>query len=242
MEKEARVAHRTGTAKAQYIGRMFGRIARRYDLLNGMMSLCQARRWRRIAAELAAPAPGGISLDIATGTGDLALELARLGRGQVIASDFSGEMLVLARAKATGADLAGRMTFVLADAHALPFPDRAFCCATVAFGVRNFTNPRRAFAELGRVVERGGRVVCLELLRPYRGRTAALYHLYLQRIVPAVGHWVSGDGEAYRYLPESVRSFMTARQLQDLMEDAGLRAVHYRTMNWGTIAVHVGVK
>ena len=236
------MAHLTGTAKARFVSRMFGRIAQRYDLLNGMMSLCQARRWRRIAAESAAPASDGMALDIATGTGDLALELAALAGGQVVASDFSEEMLQRARTKAAEAGIEDAVTFILADAHQLPFSDGAFTCATVAFGVRNFTNPLRALAELRRVVRQDGRVVCLELVRPNQGVRAALYHLYLRRVVPALGELVSGDGEAYQYLPESVRSFLTAGELQAMMESTGLRAVHYRTMNWGTVAVHVGVK
>ncbi|MBI4499151.1 MAG: ubiquinone/menaquinone biosynthesis methyltransferase [Chloroflexi bacterium] len=221
---------------------MFGRIARRYDLLNGMLSWCQAQSWRRAAAELAAPGLNGPALDVATGTGDLAFELARLGRGQVVALDFNQEMLALARAKAAETDWEDRLTFVLGDAHELPFPDHAFASATIAFGLRNVISPPRAFAELRRVVATGGRIVCLELVQPSMGLTAAFYHLYLDRIVPHLGRCVSGDGEAYRYLPESVRAFLTARQLQELMEGAGLRGVWYQTLNWGTVAIHVGCK
>jgi demethylmenaquinone methyltransferase/2-methoxy-6-polyprenyl-1,4-benzoquinol methylase len=221
---------------------MFGRIAPRYDLLNTFMSLRQAQRWRRTAVEWAALPSGGLALDVATGTGDLALELALTGQGRVIALDVSAEMLARARGKIGAAGRAGSVDFVHTDAHALPFPDGTFTCATVAFGIRNFANPRQAFAELRRVVQRDGRVVCLELLRPSSGVTAAVYLWSLQRIVPALGQWMAGDEEPYRYLVDSLRTFMTADQLQKAMEEAGLHSVRYRIMNWGTVAVHVGVR
>ena len=233
--------HLTGNARTQYVGRMFGRIASRYDLLNDVLSLRQAQRWRRLAADLAALPANGLALDVASGTGDLALQLARTSGGRVIASDVCGEMLGIAQHKAALDGLAGQITCALADAHALPYASGTFACATVAFGVRNFAQPLEALAEMRRVVQPGGRVVCLEFPRPVIGPMASAYLWSLRQVAPALGRWVAGDEEPYEYLAESVRTFLTARQLQQLMEDAGLRQVRYQTMNCGTVAIHVGI-
>ncbi|MCX6021162.1 MAG: ubiquinone/menaquinone biosynthesis methyltransferase [Chloroflexi bacterium] len=236
------MAHLTGTPRAKYVHHMFGRIAARYDLLNGLMSLGRDRHWRREAALLAAPDPGSAALDLATGTGALAMELARSGAASVVGVDFSAPMLAQGRRRVAAAGMAGRVQLMLGDAHALPFPDGAFSCATVAFGVRNFADPLRAMTELRRVVQPGGRVVTLELLRPDRGPAATIYRMYLHRMAPLIDRCLGGDGEAYHYLGSSVQTFLTPDQFQGMMEAAGFRNVTYYSFHLGVIAVHLALR
>lgn len=229
-----------GDTKARYIAALFDRIALRYDLVNTVMSLGRDAAWRRLAAELACPSPSGRALDIATGTGGLALELARLSE-TVIGVDLAPQMLAYAAAKAQRREYGHRITFLVGDALHLPFATNSFNCATIAFGIRNVTDMVWAFAEMGRVVQTGGRVVCLEIMPP-RGLLAPLYRGFLNGFIPLVGRWISGDGEAYRYLPESVLGFSTPQELKEIMEEAGLSHVHFRVLNGGTIALHWGEK
>lgn len=229
-----------GNTKTRYIAALFDRIVPRYDLLNTIMSLGRDTVWRRLAVDLACPSPQGMALDIATGTGELALELARRA-GAVAGVDLAPRMLAQAAVKARQRGVARRTTFLMGDALRLPFAPDSFDCATVAFGIRNASDMAQAFAEMRRVVRTSGRVVCLEIMPP-RGLLAPLYRGYLNRFIPAVGEWLSGDREAYRYLADSVQGFSTAQELKQIMEEAGLSQVQFRLVNGGTIALHWGVK
>ncbi|HZU60443.1 MAG TPA: ubiquinone/menaquinone biosynthesis methyltransferase, partial [Solirubrobacteraceae bacterium] len=211
-----------------------------YDAMNGLMTAGLHHRWRRRAADLAEAAPGGRVLDVATGTGDLALELARrVGPGgEVVASDFSEEMLARARAKAAASGLPVR--FESANALDLPYENDYFDAATVGFGARNFSDLARGLKEMVRVVRPTGRVVVLEITTPRRPPLSTLLELWFERIVPNLGR-LAGDSRAYTYLPNSVRRFPAPSDLASLMWSCGLRPVRWIETAGGIIAIHVGI-
>jgi len=219
---------------------MFAEIAPRYDLINRLMSWGQDNRWRRVAVGIACPGQGRV-LDVATGTGDMALELAR-HTDSVVGLDLCQEMLSRGRTKTEKKGLRSSVDFIVGDALALPFGDNSFDCALNGFALRNVSDINLFLSELRRVVKPGGRVVCLELVRQASGIVGTFYRFYLNRIVPVLGGCFSGDGKAYRYLPDSVGCFLSIAEFQKMMEGVGFRQVGYRSLNLGTIAVHVGVK
>lgn len=221
------------------VAEMFGRIVRRYDLMNRVMTFGQDVRWRKKAVRAALGAGDRRALDVATGTGDLAIALADGGFREVIGLDFAPEMIAAAEEKRLSrADLA----FMVGDALDLPFPDDHFDAVTVSFGLRNMRDYLAAITEMTRVVEPGGRFVCLELT-PYRVPVLSrIFNWYFTQIVPRIGGWLSGDTEAYRYLPTSVASFPDAQALSWMMKEAGLAAVEYELLGLGTVALHVAIK
>ncbi len=223
---------------------MFDRIAGLYDRMNGLMTAGMHHRWRSRAADLAAVPVGGITLDVATGTGDLALELARrVGPGGlVIGTDFSERMLELARAKAAALESPelGELRFEPGNALELPYPDNRFDVATVGFGARNFASLERGLREMVRVVRPGGRVVVLEITTPTRPPLSYFFDLWFDRAVPALGRLV-GDAAAYSYLPNSVRRFPGPDRLAAVMWACGLTQIRYVLTAGGIIALHVGV-
>ena len=227
-----------GRLPAREVRAMFDRIAPRYDLMNRLMSGGLDRRWRRLAAATADVSLGSRALDVCTGTGDLAFELARRvgASGAVIGVDFSEQMLERAREKnvARGSSV----DFQQADALELPFPDDAFDAATVAFGARNLADLDRGLAEMARVVRPGGTVVVLDITTPRRLR--ALHGLWFDRLVPRVGALVGRDGAAYGYLPASAKRFPQPEALAELMTDAGLGDVRHRSFLGGIVAMHHG--
>ena len=227
-------------SKEKSVRDMFSRIAPAYDLVNRLMSWGQDIHWRRVAVDLACPERGRV-LDVATGTGDLALELARHANS-VVGLDFCPEMIKLGRLKAGRRKMAGQIDFILGDALTLPFENNSFDCALNGFVLRNVSDVNLFLSELRRVVKPGGRVVCLELSKPSSGLIGALYWFYLRRIVPLLGRWVSGDKKAYQYLPDSVNNFVNIAELQHAMKKIGFHQVDYKSLNWGTVAVHIGVK
>jgi demethylmenaquinone methyltransferase/2-methoxy-6-polyprenyl-1,4-benzoquinol methylase len=218
---------------------MFDRIAGLYDRMNTVMTAGLHHQWRRRAADLAHVGPGDRALDVATGTGDLAIALAqRVGRdGEVLAVDFSQRMLELARAKANGLPV----RFETANALALPFGESEFDAATVGFGARNFSDLDRGLQEMVRVVRPGGRVVVLEITTPRRAPLSTFFELWFDHAIPALGR-VAGDAEAYSYLPRSVRRFPSAAELADVMWRCGLGDIRYLLTAGGIIALHVGVR
>ena len=237
------MANLRGEERARYVSRMFGRISRRYDLLNTVMTGGMHYAWRRLAA-LDATASGlnGAALDVACGTGDFAFDVARKdGVEHVVGLDFVPQMLALAKGKAVRQRLSARSTFSVGDAHSLPFSDDAFICATVGFGIRNFIDVPRALSEMARVVMPGGRVVVLEIVRMEgKGLHNKILPWCFQRVAPILGAVLAGDSEAYSYLPESVDEFMSAAQLAAAMENAGLRDVRRRSLGMGMVAIVVG--
>jgi demethylmenaquinone methyltransferase/2-methoxy-6-polyprenyl-1,4-benzoquinol methylase len=217
---------------------MFGAIAGHYDLMNWVMTLGQDQRWRRQAAEVAALQPGQHALDVATGTGDLALELAKsvAPAGHVIGIDVAEPMLAIARRKSSGKNLP--LAFEIGNALDISYPDDHFDAVTCAFGLRNVDDRSLALAEMSRVAAPGARVVVLELTPP----TNPLARRYMDEVVPRLGSVIARARQAYTYLPESVHDFPRAGLLGRMMQDAGLRQVTYRLLNFGTVALHWGTK
>jgi demethylmenaquinone methyltransferase / 2-methoxy-6-polyprenyl-1,4-benzoquinol methylase len=225
--------------KRSYVRRMFGAIAPRYDLMNRLMTLGRDQVWRRTVVRLCALPPGGRLLDVATGTGDIAYEALRADpAARVVGLDLTPEMIELGRRKQQGS----AFPFTEGDGLALPFGDDTFDAAASGFMMRNVVDVSLAFAEQIRVVKPGGRVVCLEITLPRTPVLGRLIEIYFFRVVPLVGRLISGHGEAYMYLPESVAAFPTPPELKRVIESAGLRDVRYRTAMFGTIAIHWGVK
>jgi demethylmenaquinone methyltransferase / 2-methoxy-6-polyprenyl-1,4-benzoquinol methylase len=219
---------------------MFDRIAGLYDRMNTVMTAGLHHRWRRRAADLAAVAPGDRALDVATGTGDLAFELAArvAPGGEVVGTDFSERMLSLAREKALGRP-DGVVRFEPANALALPYRDGEFDAATVGFGARNFSDLGQGLREMVRVVRPGGRVVVLEITTPRQPPLSTFFELWFDRVVPALGR-LAGDAQAYSYLPSSVRRFPGPKDLASVMWGCGLGQIRYVLTAGGIIALHVG--
>jgi demethylmenaquinone methyltransferase / 2-methoxy-6-polyprenyl-1,4-benzoquinol methylase len=225
----------SGTLEPGQVRAMFDRIAGLYDLMNTVMTAGMHHRWRARAVALAAVSPGDHVLDVATGTGDLAAALltAVSPGGSVVACDFSEEMLTRARKKVRQA----RVEW--ADALALPYATDEFAAATVGFGARNFSDLDQGIREMARVVRPGGKVVILEITQPTRQPLAGFYRGWFDRVVPALGR-LSGNADAYSYLPSSVRRFPAPPQLAELMARAGLQQIRYVLTAGGIIALHVG--
>ncbi len=231
-----------GPGKARFVSEMFSRIAGRYDLMNGLMTFGMHHAWRRAAARETIPSPEGPGLDLATGTGDLALGLAEIHRHRVIVgADFAHGMLKVAEEKRREDDAGGRVRLVEADALSLPFEARTFAFVTSAFLLRNLADLRQGLAEMRRVSRSGARVVALEITQADLPGWAPLFRAYFHHVVPRVGALVSGDSEAYTYLPQSVERFLTPPRLCALMEEVGLRGVKYRRLGLGTVTIHTGI-
>src|SRR3990172_7870128 len=221
---------------------MFDRIAWRYDLMNGLMTLGRHQAWRRKAARVAQRRAGTIALDVATGTGDLARALLEeTGTRSVVGADFSAAMLALGREKRRRLNLESRLHLVAGDALALPFPDRTFCCVTSAFLLRNLADLDQGLREMARVTQPGGRVVALETSNPTLPLLRSVFAWYFQRVVPLLGAIVSGDMDAYRYLPRTSAKFLTPDDLVQAMTKAGLQDARYQRLALGTVAIHFGV-
>jgi demethylmenaquinone methyltransferase / 2-methoxy-6-polyprenyl-1,4-benzoquinol methylase len=214
---------------------MFDRIAGVYDPLNSVMTAGLHHAWRRRAVDLAAVGPGSRVLDVATGTGDLAVELAArvAPGGEVVGSDFSEKMLELARAKAPG------IVFEQGNALELPYEDGRFDAATVGFGARNFSDLEQGLREMARVVRPGGRVVVLEITTPTKPPLSTFYGVWFDKLVPLLGR-LGGDSDAYTYLPNSVRRFPGPPELAATMDRIGLEHIRWILTAGGIIAIHVG--
>jgi demethylmenaquinone methyltransferase / 2-methoxy-6-polyprenyl-1,4-benzoquinol methylase len=229
------------------IRRMFGQIAPWYDFLNHLLSLNVDKRWREKTAKLVPPGPSeaGPILDLCTGTGDLALTYDRAAGGMVpiIGADFCHEMLVRATEKAAAAGAAGRVRFIEADAQALPFPADTFQLVTVAFGLRNITDPDRGIAEMMRVVRPRGRIAILEFSKPRHWLLGRFYRWCFRYALPLVGQLLSRSKEcAYRYLPESVLRFPDYEALTAKLRAHGLIDVKYEPLTFGIATLYVGSK
>jgi demethylmenaquinone methyltransferase/2-methoxy-6-polyprenyl-1,4-benzoquinol methylase len=225
--------------KPRYVNQMFARIAPTYDRMNRLMTLGQDQRWRRALLELANLPPHGTLLDVGAGTGDIAYAAhARFPGAQVVAADFTYEMMAVGQLRPTPRPL----PFAQADTFALPFADNTFDAVVSGFLIRNVVDRVAALREQARVVKPGGRVLCLETTPPANALLSPLFRIYFFQVVPLLGALISGDRQAYAYLPHSTVDFPTPPELQRLMERAGLHHVFYREFMFGTVAIHVGTK
>ena len=229
--------------KHEAVRHMFGRIAGRYDRMNALMTGGMDRIWRGATVKAAAVPPMGRVLDVGTGTGDLALDIARRHPdATVVGVDYTGPMIALAPDKARKRGLDARITWSRADGHRLPFPDNSFDAVTSAFVLRNFSDLHVAYADMARVVKPGGRVVALEISPTGAPHWRPFFNLYFKNVVPRVGKLVTGDDSAYRYLPDSVAAFLAPDQLAAVMRDAGLVPLPPRPQMMGSLVIHVGFK
>jgi len=217
---------------------MFDRIARRYDLVNTVLSGGTDGGWRRRAARATGLQAGGSALDVACGSGKLTAELARIagGAGRVVGLDFSAQMLEIAKRDHAGIE------FLEGDALNLPFDDASFDASTIAFGLRNLADPVRGLREMQRVVKPGGRSVVLEFVRPPKNVVGGAYRLYLRTLLPAIGGAISGQPAAYRYLSDTVDSYRSPEELREMAAAAGWSEVGYKGLAMGTVGILTGTK
>lgn len=236
--------HQSGaiTSKAD-VQTMFDKIVPRYDLMNHIMTFGLDIHWRNMVAKQVADIDGRTSeraLDVATGTGDLAFAIRKAGVSEVVGLDYSTEMIVKAKEKARKHP--SGVEFMAGDGMDLPFEDNSFDACTISFGLRNMPDYEGSVREMTRILQPGGKFVCLEMTpfrRPFLG---PLFHFYFERVVPVVGGILSGDLKAYTYLPRSVQAFPTADELAGICQDAGLERVRYQVLGFGAVAIHSGIK
>jgi demethylmenaquinone methyltransferase/2-methoxy-6-polyprenyl-1,4-benzoquinol methylase len=227
--------------KGAHVGRVFTSVASNYDRMNDLMSLGMHRLWKHFAIGMADVKPGQKVLDVASGSGDLALAFAkRAGEsGLVVMTDINAEMLAVGRDKVM--DHGQIAPPALCNGERLPFPDDTFDCVTIAFGLRNFTHKEQGLAEFARVARPGGRVLVLEFSRPWKPLAGA-YDAYSFSVLPKLGKHVARDEDAYRYLAESIRMHPDQETLKAMMEAAGLTRVEYFNLAAGVVALHRGWK
>ncbi len=230
--------------KAGKVAGVFRSVARRYDLMNDLMTWGLHRRWKRSAIRLAGARPGDAALDLAGGTGDLAIRLARAvgPEGSVVLADINPWMLAEAERRLAADPLAARISLTEADAEDLPFGDASFDVVTIGFGLRNVTRKDRAIREMLRVLKPGGRMVVLEFSRPVAWLIRPFYDAYSFAVLPALGFVCTRDAASYRYLAESIRVHPDRDTLRDLIVAGGFARCEYRTMLFGIVATHVGAK
>ena len=232
-----------GEATTGRVRGIFSRIAGRYDLFNVLSSMGIDRLWRRRLVKIARIERSDSVLDLCAGTGDVAFTIARLARpAQILVTDFTPEMLEVAKEKAASRTYETHLAFELADAQQLPYESDAFDVVTVAFGVRNLPERSRNFAEVLRVLKPGGRYVVLEFSRPPFAPWRAIYHVYLYNVIPLLGALLTGDRESFVYLNDSIRRFPAQEGLAAELAEAGFSEVDWTNLTGGIVALHVAVK
>lgn len=235
----------TAAAKHQYVNQMFARIAHRYDLMNRVMTVGQDRVWRKLLVNQAQLPPGGALLDIATGTGDIAFEALRQrpDLDRVVGADFTLSMMQVGQQRQVHHDYSlQRLNWSGADTLHLPFPDNTFDAVVSGFLMRNVTSVPLALTEQARVLKPGGRLLILEIPRPKDNLFGAMFRLYFHNIVPLIGGLISGQPDAYSYLPASADAFLSIAELKAEMEQAGLHNVQVQLLMFNTVALHAGTK
>jgi demethylmenaquinone methyltransferase/2-methoxy-6-polyprenyl-1,4-benzoquinol methylase len=230
--------------KAGRVRAVFSSVAGRYDLMNDLMSFGVHRLWKQFTLSLTGLKPGERALDVAGGTGDLALGLLRqVGKdGRVVLSDINPQMLEAGRDRLLDAGFAGNLHCLLADAERLPFADDSFDCVTIGFGLRNVTDKAAALASMRRVLKPGGQLLILEFSTPVAPGLKPLYDAYSFNLLPRLGQWVAKDAASYRYLAESIRMHPNQETLLAMVEEAGFGQARYHNLTGGIVAVHRGYK
>ena len=233
------MANLSGQERAQYVQQMFGRIAHRYDLMNRVMTAGQDGAWRRELIRKAQVKPGSRVLDLGSGTGDIALEIfKRHPNAWPLAADFTEGMMRVGQKRTNGA----LINWCSTDALNLPYPNTSFDAVVSGFLMRNVSGLPRALREQYRVLKPGGRIVILDTTRPPQNLLAPFIRFHLNVIIPTLGKMIAGDSEAYTYLPDSTKGFLSAEELAREMVDAGFQSVQFKRLMLGAVALHWGVR
>ena len=230
--------------KSRLVGRIFSNVARRYDVMNDLMSFGAHRLWKRYFVATSGVRAGDAVLDLAGGTGDIAaLLLPRVGeRGSVVVGDINADMLRVGRDRLLDQGKVRGLDYAQIDAEALPFPDKSFDCVTMAFGLRNVTHKERALSEIHRVLKIGGRALVLEFSTVRAEFLKPLYDFHSFQVLPRLGRLIAGDESSYRYLAESIRKHPDQATLKAMLESAGFERVDVRNLSAGIVAIHRGYK
>lgn len=230
--------------KAGKVADVFHSVADKYDVMNDVMSFGVHRLWKRFTLAQTGLKNGQRVLDLAGGTGDLALKMSRMvgASGEVVLSDINGSMLSNGRDRLTDEGVAGNIRYVQANAECLPFPDDHFDCITMAFGLRNVTDKDMALRSMYRILKPGGRLLVLEFSKPVAPGLSTVYDFYSFKLLPMMGKVIANDEESYRYLAESIRMHPDQNTLKAMMQDAGFERCDYNNLTGGIVALHKGFK
>lgn len=231
-------------SKEEKVHYVFSRIAKHYDLMNSVLSFRRHKAWRKFAMSRMQLKPGQSALDVAAGTGDWTIALAKAvgPEGRVVGVDFCREMLDCAIPKVAEAGVSKQVQLLQGNAMDLPFADHTFDCATIGFALRNVPDVLHVLKEMTRVVKPGGMVVSLELSKPIWPPFSKLYYWYFEKILPAIGSLAAKDRVSYQWLPESLKDFPDARELAKIFTEAGMEKVRFWLLTGGIAAVHIGYK
>ncbi|WP_237467807.1 bifunctional demethylmenaquinone methyltransferase/2-methoxy-6-polyprenyl-1,4-benzoquinol methylase UbiE [Vibrio stylophorae] len=230
--------------KVAKVAEVFHSVASKYDLMNDLMSLGIHRLWKRFTIDCSGVRRGHKVLDLAGGTGDLTAKFSRLvgDQGEVVLADINSSMLKMGRSKLRDKGIIGNVSYVQANAEALPFPDDYFDCITIGFGLRNVTDKDKALRSMFRVLKPGGRLLVLEFSTPTSKALASIYDKYSFHLLPKMGKLVANDSESYQYLAESIRMHPDQETLKGMMNAAGFEQTHYHNLTGGIVALHRGYK
>ncbi|WP_350315814.1 bifunctional demethylmenaquinone methyltransferase/2-methoxy-6-polyprenyl-1,4-benzoquinol methylase UbiE [Pectobacterium aroidearum] len=230
--------------KEVMVAEVFHSVAAKYDLMNDLMSFGIHRIWKRFTIECSGVRRNQRVLDLAGGTGDLTAKFSRMvgEGGEVILADINASMLKVGREKLRNKGIIDNISYVQANAEALPFPDDFFDCITISFGLRNVTDKNKALRSMYRVLKPGGRLLVLEFSKPIIKQLSTVYDAYSFHILPRIGEAVASDAGSYRYLAESIRMHPDQETLKGMMSDAGFDSVNYFNLTGGIVALHRGFK
>ncbi|ASF16846.1 bifunctional demethylmenaquinone methyltransferase/2-methoxy-6-polyprenyl-1,4-benzoquinol methylase UbiE [Shewanella xiamenensis] len=230
--------------KADLVAGVFHSVAAKYDIMNDVMSFGIHRFWKRYTIEVSGARPGMKVLDLAGGTGDLTAKFSHLvgDKGEVVLADINDSMLKVGRTKLRDKGIVNNVSYVQANAEALPFPDNHFDIITIAFGLRNVTDKDAALRSMNRVLKPGGKLLVLEFSKPQHEIMRKVYDLYSFKVLPKMGELITKDADSYEYLAESIRMHPDQDTLKQMMVDAGFEQVDYTNMTDGIVALHRGYK